>query len=374
MKRYAWMLSVMLLVYVGCAHPSKHVHHKVPGPSDIIQVKCCKNRSPMMVQYLGVGGVLMRSSHRVAVLTAPFYTNPSLLHTAAGKFVAKTERLEKNLPPVHDVLGLLVGHSHYDHLLEVPYIANNRIHQKTRVFLNQTGKHTIALTLPPQRMVAVNRFAATETQAGVWLGLPSGKPWSPQSKELLKILAIRSNHAPHFSALGRKIKLYNGTYRKDLKTIPQQAEQWREGQTHAFLMDWMDPKQPNKVDFRVYYNDASSDAKHPEGNGHVPDAVLRTKSVDLALLCAASHNLVDGYPEHILKHIQPKYIALIHWESFFQDPNKPLRIVPGYPPTRLNPLVKRVQRWIRSSSPQTQLLLPFPVPGQKLRFLGTTAQ
>ena len=35
------------------------------------------------------------------------------------------------------------------------------------------------------------------------------------------------------------------------------------------------------------------------------------------MLCVAGYNEVDNYPRDLVTHLQPRLVALIHWENFF---------------------------------------------------------
>ena len=49
-------------------------------------------------------------------------------------------------------------------------------------------------------------------------------------------MALESEHAPHFNGL----KMFRGSYHKDLQRLPRRAAGWREGQTLSYLIDFLE--------------------------------------------------------------------------------------------------------------------------------------
>lgn len=71
------------------------------------------------VRWLGTAGFEIRT-HLGVLLLDPFVTRPGLVRVALGRLTPDTETLERVLPEADAVL---IGHSHYDHLLDAPSIA-----------------------------------------------------------------------------------------------------------------------------------------------------------------------------------------------------------------------------------------------------------
>ena len=89
-------------------------------------------------------------------------------------------------------------------------------------------------------------------------------------------MAVRSEHAPIFL----HHQFAPGTYDKPLTEIPTKASDWKEGQTIAYVIDFLDDA--GQVDFRIFYQDAGSTP--PLG---IPpdDDVVGTRRFDVAVLC-----------------------------------------------------------------------------------------
>jgi hypothetical protein len=78
----------------------------------------------------------------------------------------------------------------------------------------------------------------------------------------------------------------------------------------AYVIDFLnDEKQPV---YRIFYQDAAS----AEQEGVVPD-LNDDKGFDVAIICPASFEQIDNYPESIMKNTQAKTYLLGHWEDFF---------------------------------------------------------
>jgi hypothetical protein len=119
-----------------------------------------------------------------------------------------------------------------------------------------------------------------------------------------------------------------GAVDTDQCALPDAASGWLEGQTLAFVIDFLDDA--GKPAYRVFYQDAPTDAPI----GHVPAPVLAEKPVDVALLCVGSSDAVADQPGAILANVQPRFALSGHWEDFFQPVGStapiPLLDVTGY--------------------------------------------
>jgi len=76
------------------------------------------------VEYLRAGGFAIVHAGE-ALLTAPIYSNPSFLRVGLGlSFGSDGERIPARPPLLEGarVAGVLVGHAHYDHLMDVPSV------------------------------------------------------------------------------------------------------------------------------------------------------------------------------------------------------------------------------------------------------------
>jgi len=301
-------ICLALLALAGCTGSIAHLH-----PFDGMRSVHCgatDDTEAVELTYLGSGGFLMTWNHH-AILTAPFYSNPGLLQVAFGLPISpNTERIDAHLPPVDDVEAILVGHTHYDHLMDTVYIAETHA-PRAVLYGNETMAHILAA-----REHLRGRVVAMDDAAGDWW--QPGR-WVYVADRSIRFMALRSEHAPHF--LG--IKMFGGSVDQNQDSLPRTAYGWKEGQTFAFLIDFLGTD--GAVRLRLHYQDAAS---NPPAGFPPPSENASADPVDVAILCVASFGEVDDYPEAIVQQLQPQTVILGHWESFFRSPDLPTQAVP----------------------------------------------
>ncbi|MCH7644075.1 MAG: MBL fold metallo-hydrolase [Myxococcales bacterium] len=295
---------------------------------------------PLEIRYLGSGGHLIRRGSS-AILTAPFFSNPNLFRVATSRISPDSARIDSAVEKIieeggrlDDVQAILVGHAHYDHLMDVPRVWREYAPQ-ARIFGSLTVKHILrGFDVPDDQIETLNSIAASRWAAGRWVTLGD-----------LRFMAIESEHAPH--AFG--IKVYGGEVRKNLSHPPRRANEYKEGRTFAFLIDFLDPD--GTVAFRIHYQDAASNTPL----GYPPTLYGDDqRSVDVAIVCAASFKQVQGYPEGILRAVDARYVIVGHWENFFVSQEKPPRPVP------MTDVAEFVARTERALPEHARWVLPRP--------------
>jgi hypothetical protein len=290
-----------------------------PGPSELL------------VRYLRAGGVYFEWQGR-ALMTLPFATNYPLFgdleravggHTGPRPDLVMHEAIyEQRLVPderaIEHVLGgglklaqidvLLAGHSHYDHLGDVRPIAQ-KYAKNARIYLNDTGKNMLSGS-PGLR----ERVESFQGESGF---LPRDYAANGQ---LIRFRAIPSEHAPNLEVLGRTFAWPLGEVTRPWTTPFEQHRllELRAGMTHALLIDFMDPKDPERVAFRVHYQDAASSPPA----GYPPPEWLRERAVDLEVLTLPGRETLPPsekrYPVGILEQTRARHALVIHYEDFFR--------------------------------------------------------
>lgn len=292
----------------------------------------------LQLQYLGVGGyVLRRGAH--AVVTAPLYSNPGWLRVGLWRISPDTsviDQLHPSMAPA-DVEAILVGHAHYDHLMDVPYIAR-KYHPQATIYGNRSTERLVMVADPglSNRVKALDEEVARNSQPGRWFYV---------ADSTIRIMALESDHGPH--ALG--IHIMKGEVKDNLKRLPRSAWNWKEGETLAYLIDFLG--QGDDIDFRVYYQDATA----PDSAGFLPHFPPEDDHhIDIAILCAGSAQALKEYPTTFLRAYQPRNVILGHWEHFFRSPLKP--------PRRLRfTNIEQFIREVEAAAPGAKWLLPMPM-------------
>ena len=298
LKRLRSSLLLSLVVLTGCSTSLKDMStYQTPDLSYMAEEM---PQDSLSIQYLGVGGHLFRFGDD-AIMSAPSITNPHFM--LLGPFMPISpdeEMIDQYLPPVDDVQAILVGHAHYDHLMDVPYVMNTKA-LKSHVYGSKTAGHIVAAEVDNSRIHAMNDIMATPEKAGEWVYNPSKR---------IRFMAIKSTHAPHFMG----INMMTGTYDEDLESLPWHSFGWKEGQTLAFLIDFLG--QNGEIQHRVFYQDAASQ----EPLGLIPQLEAKDqKRVDIAIITPASFNQVDNYPESVMDNTKARHFILGHWEDFFSN-------------------------------------------------------
>lgn len=298
----------------------------------------------VQMNYLGNGGWLIRRGADV-IATAPFVSNPVnvAVYTPAESDRARLDAL----PPMRDVKSILLGHAHYDHAMDLPYIMKNKVAPDAKLYGGKTVRHLFRKTLGENRVEDVSDRAY----------VPGGKPgrWVDLPEAPVRFMPLSSSHAPHVLGF---IKVVSGA-RLDADVeagaLPAVPAAWPEGEPLAFLIDFLTPDR-SKVVFRLYYQDSAA----PPGQGTMPSPPPDGVPVDVAILCVAGFSQVDRNPEHILDNVKPGYIVGGHWENFFtRSRDLPPKVAPG---TSLEEFVRRAHEAARKpvyvAEPDRKIFIP----------------
>jgi L-ascorbate metabolism protein UlaG (beta-lactamase superfamily) len=296
---------------------------------------------PLRVRFFGVDGFLIERGDE-AVLTTPLFTRPSMIEASTGIAVTSNAGLvAASLPGdvLPNIRAVLSGHAHYDHLLDAPAVM--AVSPRATLYSNRSGRNLLAAYAPdraaacvdpPQaKTIARSRVVAVDDAAASMVDYtscpdkkPAGAPlegkWMKVPGAHVRVLAICSEHPAQIGP----IHYGEGDVETEQCTPPTKMNEWREGTTVAFLIDFLDPKTEKPL-YRVFYEDAPTDTPI----GHVPSAFLAEKRIDLALMCVGTYDKVDeGSPAKALTALEPRYALGGHWEDFFQKADEPLKPIP----------------------------------------------
>ena len=298
----------------ACSGPPRKICVTLPSPPPAYDASADKDR--VQVTFLGVGGVIIRWQG-AALLTAPLYSNPTIAEMALSEVHSDRQLIDALMrQDVSNVTAIVAGHSHYDHLMDVPYVALHRA-PKADVLGNEAMVkllHPIADDLA--RAPRANRLVSMQKEP---VYAPAGVP--------MRVTAIPSEHSPQMgpALINRtarllswlvplpEVTLWRGEDEFDLDVLPTRVGGWPAGRPLAFVVELLDPA-GGAVAFRLYYQD--SPTRDPYGYpARVPEGY------DLALLTMGGATEFRSFPGDIVAHLDPKFVMGIHWEDFF-DPRK----------------------------------------------------
>jgi hypothetical protein len=355
---------VALLLLIGCRPPITIYKQLESGTHAVgCAAECGDSSRVISVTFLGVSGLLIEHRGRV-LLTAPFFSNPSLtmvrpritrLLRSTPRISSDTSLIERLLPRSADrATTILVGHGHYDHLMDVPYIATRRA-IISRIFGGPSVRHMLmgdsALrSNGGQRVVAISLGeAGSKNRRGVWYYT---------TDSAYRFMALVAGHAPTYRALKNSYLFTPGSVDADLDSLPHTAAEWKLGEPYAYLIDVLSDDRKATV-FRIYFQDAPSEPPL----GFPPTEVLAERAVDLAVLCGATSSNVSNAPDSLLKVLRPSQVIVAHWEDFFRQQTLPIQPSPG---TELGELRESLTKSLPPSVPWV-----LPLPQTTFRFRET---
>ena len=238
----------------------------------------------------------------LGLLTDPFFSHLPLGQVASGVVVAEPSSVDPHRHLLGDVAAVVVGHGHYDHCLALPEIASD-LPRSSPILAGRTVAHTFAPNGLPQPFVAVNDIAATATSSGSWVDVVPGR---------LRVMPIASGHPDNIPG----VHLFTKRLSEDRAVKPQRAHDYQEGDTFAFLVDWLND---GEVAWRVYVQTSSRGLP----DGLLPASVLGERGVDIALLAMDSARAEAAGRESIQEVLRPRRILFCHWGDFFRSKAKP---------------------------------------------------
>ena len=269
-----------------------------------------------------------------AVLTDPYFTNAPLSEwLLLRNLQPDPDTIQQHLPDTRHVKGLLVGHGHFDHLLDVPAVFRS-LPAAAKVYGSQTSVNQIASAVPESRRVNLLPDAVNFTSKPPF-------PWVSLT-DSLRMLAIRSGHSKHVAGM----IFANEQVRAPLVQLPEDILDWQCGTALSYVLEWRNGEQ---MRFRALY--LSSAADYPLG---IPPQVYLDEhpEFDVVFLPVATFRSVENFPQGLLNHVKARHVVLIHWEKFWQP----------YQPGREEPLseadIKAIRARVQQAAPEAMIHQP----------------
>jgi L-ascorbate metabolism protein UlaG (beta-lactamase superfamily) len=311
LKRLSLWLMAYAMILSACAATVS------PLPSPALAAEQSAVRTDRYIQWLGTSSWILSGGNDVVVVD-PFFTRPSFVRMAASlmlpyltsNFAYDPERIRAVLPELpRNTRFVLLTHGHYDHVLDVPYYMNQKSGRSITYLGSRTARN-ILLGFKPSDL----DFVIAEQNPSVRRGR-------------VKVTALPSDHAPHL--FGHKFMA--GDVVSPMTSIPSRVGQYLEGQTLAFLVDFLDDRE--SVVWRIFINGAANSTAGTEAlRKH--QSLLNEHRINVAILCVPGWNKVDDYPDNLLRLLTPENVVLSHYDDFGspyiagEDPKNGMRLLP----------------------------------------------
>jgi L-ascorbate metabolism protein UlaG (beta-lactamase superfamily) len=336
------MLATFLLAscrYLQTGDPAD-LHPTAPGTIQVVGNCTPTCTDSVDVVAMGVAGFLVvpwRDTTQL-VLTAPLFTNPSVPWMMFGDLLfgthpdtaAITRRLQA-MPAANEerlsrVAAVVVGHGHYDHLMDIPPLASRL--PNARVY----GSETVANLLAPVSALRTRRVIVDSTA-----GRDANRPGTSYVVgSAVRLRAIQWAHAPNIGT----ITIAPGHQRTPRETLPRTVHGWKMGAVYGYVIDIL--AADSSVAFRLVFHDAAADADVQRRTGEVI-ATMPPAHQTIAMITAANFDQPVQYPDILLAHLAPTHVILGHWDDFFRSSDAEERVVRGI---RASELVARLAPFV----------------------------
>lgn len=238
------------------------------------------------IRWLGVAGLEIISNDK-ALLIDPFLSRPSKFRHLIMSPVPDPKKIDDYLAGVNgDVAGILVGHTHSDHVLDVPYICSKTKAPAygTRSLATLFSTYEIgrkAMIVAPGVTYSIGPFEATPIE-------------SVHGRAVLGMIPFPGEIQPDLS-------------------LPLRANQYRHGGPLVWYI---------KVNgLRILHL----------GSADFIDENLEGLPVDVLFACAAGRQYTPNFAKRLISLVRPKVVVPFHFDDFFSPIRKgPVRkFVPG---------------------------------------------
>ncbi len=349
-------LAAGCCLILGCSH--KITSHTFPArdiipSSPVYALDLPGARSPIQMLYLGCGHLVIEYAGET-IVTDPFFSIQSFspggnIASSVDQFARYKSLVTASGLDMKNSKSVWLAHTHYDHMMDLPMmIEGGMVPPTTAIYGNSNGEEILGNFLSPNQYHSLQTVYDPGKSRGTWI----------DSASSIRVLPIRSEHAPHMRMGPLQIHLMKGDLKpgyfgKTLKTVTSKTKQnaWTEGSVYSFLVDFV---QKDTIEYRIFIQTSAS--HYPVG---LPSQeLLAQRPVDVAVLCLASSNTVKPYPVDMLRALKPQKTIFIHWEDFFERAT-----FGNYRLVRLTNFRKITKRMAKEGMPLTKDKFVMPQPG-----------
>ncbi len=234
------------------------------------------------LRWQGVAGFSLEHDQKTLCID-PYVSRSGLAKTLFGRLDVDHDSLERCFPRAD---AILIGHSHYDHVLDAPALAR------------RTG-------------ATLYGCASSARVARGW-GLAEDQIWVVSPDEEVELVhgsakAVPSDHGKFFLGRGG---WPHGTITEPIR-YPPKTSQLKHGQVFTWWADW--------GGLRIVHVDSAD--YDTERN--------RKLDCDVLCLCAVGRQYRPGYTREIIDATRPSLVVPCHWDHFFLPLDAPTRQLPG---------------------------------------------
>ncbi len=245
------------------------------------------NDQELALQWLGTAGFRLQFQGK-HLWFDPHLSRHSLAELAFGTIAPVPARV---LAQVDAADGVVIGHSHFDHAMDAPVLAQH------------FGAHVYGAE---DTLVYCRGLGVPEAQLHRLAGDAQVHALGP-----FAIGARLSQHSPF--ALGRVP--YPGHITRGFQ-VPARTSAWRVGQTlipHVTL----EPQPGRRLTIAHV------------GSAALIDAELRGLQADVVLACTIGRHATANFTHRVLDALAPKLVVPCHWDQFWRPIDAPVRQIPS---------------------------------------------
>jgi L-ascorbate metabolism protein UlaG (beta-lactamase superfamily) len=244
------------------------------------------------IRWLGTAGFAIESAG-TTLLIDPYVTRASLSRCVVAPLWSD-ERAVREYVPRAD--AIVVGHTHFDHVLDVPSIA--RI-TGAKVFGSRS-----CVSLCRAANIAESQLRDVESEALMRDVVAEVGPF--------RLTFVPSVHA---NILLGKVPFPGDI--ADCDHIPLRAEAYRCGAVFSLQID--------VAGQRIFHL----------GSANLVESTLAPREVDLLLLCVAGWTTTERFTTRVMRALSPRRVLLSHWDNFLRPMQEGAHALPAMRVPRL---------------------------------------
>lgn len=266
-----------------------------------------EDKARVHVRWLGTAGFEIRCDEHV-VLIDPYITRAPLRRCVFGRLTPDLEAIAHFVPRAD---AIVVGHTHFDHALDVPAIARQT---GAKVFGSRSAIRLCrAAKIPESQLLMVER-----------------EPGADAITAEVGPFTLRFAPSAHSRFLLGRVPFPGDI--TDCDDVPVKTADYRCGAV-----------------FRVEIEVAGRTIVHL-GSAELTPGGIVPQDVDLLLLCVAGWRSSPDLPERVMRSLSPQRILLSHWDNFFEPMDQPARVLPSIGMAHLVERLAALSRDVRTGT------------------------